>query len=382
MPSPVGFLQDLIRTPSMTFQEAAIANRVIAEMRAVGFDTAWLDARGNAYGYYAGLEPGPVWMLMTHLDHIDIGDLSLWPHPPYDGVLDGGKVWGRGAVDIKGPCATHVYTVATLAANHLRPKHGVIVFVPVEEELGGAGAAFMVDHLPIRTPNGESLDVGACIVGEPSSNRVMLGHRGVARTLVRFHGRAHHASLALKHENPHFDLGRFLNRLEQLQLPQHPVLGPSGISPTIITTDTKSLNLTPNYVELALDWRTTTETEADLNRIVQELTEGLNATFEPFKLWGASENGSIYAPGFITQAADPTVQTLQRTVLEVNPNAPEPGVWRFATDGRFTAAQGIPTIGFGPGDENLAHTTQEHIDVSAMEFHIAVLSRFLLNHTP
>jgi acetylornithine deacetylase/succinyl-diaminopimelate desuccinylase-like protein len=66
----------------------------------------------------------------------------------------------------------------------------------------------------------------------------------------------------------------------------------------------------------------------------------------------------------------------------VNPSAPEPGVWRFATDGRFTAARGIPTIGFGPGDENLAHTTLEHIDVSAMEFHIAVLSRFLLNHTP
>jgi succinyl-diaminopimelate desuccinylase len=382
LPSPVAFLQELIRIPSLTGSEAEIAARVVAEMKSVGFDAAWTDACGNAFGYYRGLEPGPVWMLMTHLDHIDVGDLTLWPHPPMDGVLESGRVWGRGAVDIKGPLAAQVYAVATLAAHGLRPKRGVLVFVPVEEEIGGTGAAFMVDHLPVKTPDFDVLEIGACIVGEPSSNRVMLGHRGVGGTRVRFHGRAHHASLASLSENPHFNLARFLARLEHAELPAHPVLGPSTISPTVITTDTKSLNLTPNTVELFLDWRTTAETPLDMNRILETLTDGLSASFEPIQLWANRGDGGALAPGFYTPPETSVVMALQRAVLEVNPDAPEPGVWRFATDGRFTANRGIPTVGFGPGDENLAHTTQEHIEVAALEFHVAVLSRFVLNQRP
>ncbi len=382
LPSPVAFVRDLIRIPSLTGSEARIAARVLQEMKAVGFDAAWTDGVGNAFGYYAGLEPGPVWMLMTHLDHIDVGDASLWPHPPMDGALDDGKVWGRGAVDIKGPLAAQVYAVAVLAANGLRPRRGVLVFAPVEEEIGGTGAAFMVEHLPVTTPDGERLEIGACIVGEPSSNRVMLGHRGVGGSRVRFHGRAHHASLAALTENPHFELARFLGRLERLELPTHPVLGASTISPTVITSDTKSLNLTPNTIELFLDWRTTTETPEDMNRILTELTDGLNASFEPVQLWANRGEGGALAPGFYTSPEKPVVIALQRALLEVNPDAPEPAVWRFATDGRFTADRGIPTVGFGPGDENLAHTTQEHVEVAALEFHVAVLSAFVLTQTP
>lgn len=382
LPSPVAFLQDLIRIPSLTGFETGIAARLVQEMNDVGFDAAWTDARGNAFGYYAGLEPGPVWMLMTHLDHIDVGELSLWPHPPMDGVLEAGRVWGRGAVDIKGPLAAQVYAVTTMVAHGLRPRRGVLVFSPVEEEVGGTGAKYAVDHLPIRTPKGETLEIGACIVGEPSSNRVMLGHRGVSRTRVRFHGRAHHASLALKAENPHWNLARFLDRLDRLEMAQHDVLGPSGVSPTIITTDTKSQNLTPNLIDLTIDWRTTTEDVAVLTRTFEQLTDGLNASFAPFALWGTGTDSGIHSPGFYTSADAPVVRALQRVLLEVNPEAKDPGVWRFATDGRFLADRGIPTVGFGPGDENLAHTTQEHIEVAALEFHVAVLSRFLLQQTP
>lgn len=382
LPSPIEFLRDLIRIPSMTGSEAEIAVRVVQEMNHVGFDAAWTDGIGNAFGYYAGLEPGPVWMLMTHLDHIDVGDVTLWPHPPMDGVLEAGKVWGRGAVDIKGPLAAQIYAVATLSANGLRPRRGVLVFVPVEEEIGGTGAAFMAQHLPVTAPDAQTLEIGACIVGEPSGNRVMLGHRGVGGTRVRFHGRAHHASFAVYSDNPHFNLARFLDRLEHLELPAHPVLGPSTISPTVISADTKSLNLTPNTIELFLDWRTTTETPDDMNRILEKLIDGLNASFEPIELWANRGDGGALAPGFYTSADTPVVQMLQHAVRAVNPDAPEPGVWRFATDGRFTADRGIPTVGFGPGDENLAHTTREHIEVASLEFHVAVLSAFVLEQTP
>jgi succinyl-diaminopimelate desuccinylase len=388
--SPVPFLQDLIRTPSMPGEEAQIAARVLEEMRKLGFDAAWTDAKGNAFGLYRGTEQtsgrGPAWMLMTHLDHIDVGDLSLWEHPPFAGILEHAGlentvVHGRGAVDIKGPLAAHVYTVANMIARGLRPKRDIVVVAPVFEEVGGEGAEFMCKHLPLQTPDGSSITFGACIVAEPSSNRVMLGHRGVSRATVSFHGEAHHASFGLYDKNPHFALGKFLERLSKFEFPRHPVLGPSSINPTVIHADTASNNLTPNRIDLVLDWRTTSETGDDVREILSSLTQGLNASFESYDDW-QSGPGGLKQPGFYTEVTHPLVHALQAAILEKNPNAPEPGIWQFATDGRHTQAAGIPTVGFGPGDGALAHTTRERINVSEMTWHMEVLEKFLLEHTP
>jgi succinyl-diaminopimelate desuccinylase len=384
--SPIPFLQDLIRTPGMPGEEAQIAARVLEEMRKLGFDAAWTDAKGNALGLYRGLERGPAWMLMTHLDHIDVGDLSLWEHPPFAGILeDAGLetacVHGRGAVDIKGPLAAHVYAVANMIARGLKPKRDIVVVAPVFEEIGGEGAEYMCKHLPLQAPDGSSISFGACIVAEPSSNRVMLGHRGVSRATVSFHGEAHHASFGLYDKNPHFALGKFLERLQHFSFPIHPVLGSSSINPTVIHADTISNNLTPNRIDLVLDWRTTTETGDDVRQILRSLTKDLNATFESYDDWHSGPGG-LKQPGFYTEITHPLVQQLQASVLEKNPNALEPGIWQFATDGRHTQAAGIPTVGFGPGDGSLAHTTRERIEVSAMTWHMEVLEKFLLEHTP
>jgi succinyl-diaminopimelate desuccinylase len=379
--SPVPFLQDLIRTPSMPGEEAQIAARVLEEMRKLGFDAAWTDAKGNAFGLYRGLEQGPAWMLMTHLDHIDVGDLSLWEHPPFAGILEDGIVHGRGAVDIKGQLATHVYTVANMIARGVKPKRDIVVVAPVFEEIGGEGAEYMCKHLPLQTPDGSSITFGACIVAEPSSNRVMLGHRGVSRATVSFHGEAHHASFGLYDKNPHFVLGKFLERLRKFTMHTHPVLGSSTINPTVIYADTVSNNLTPNRIDLVLDWRTTTETGDDVRQILSGLMKDLPATFESYDDWDSGPGG-LKQPGFYTPASNPLVQQLQTAVLEKNPNALEPGIWQFATDGRHTQAAGIPTVGFGPGDGTLAHTTRERIEVAEMTWHMEVLEKFLVKHTP
>jgi succinyl-diaminopimelate desuccinylase len=371
------FLQAILRIESRSGSEGALAARVVQEMQNLGFDAAWTDTRGNAFGVVKGLEAGAAVMLMTHLDHIDVGDLSLWQHPPFAGVLEDGVFHGRGAVDIKGPLAAQVHTLGEMLARGQRPKRHVIVAAPVMEEIGGEGIAFVMDHLPLETPLG-TLEIGACIVGEPSGNRVMLGHRGVCRCTLSFHGRAHHASLGLKTENPHFALAHFLHRLETFQPATHPILGSSTLTPTVIHADTASNNLTPNRIDLTLDWRTTTETGADVKRILETLLEGLNASFVSFDDWHSGEGG-IKHPGFVIEPTHPLVLNLQRVVSDTIPETLEPGIWRFATDGRFTHARGIPTIGFGPGDEGLAHTTRERIGLLEIERHMRALETFLVD---
>jgi succinyl-diaminopimelate desuccinylase len=379
--SVVSFLQDLIRIESLPKQEAAIAARVLIEFRNFGFDEAWKDHYGNVFGLVRGTEPGAGWMLLTHLDQVDVGDHAQWQHPPFSGLLENGVIHGRGAVDIKGPLAAQTHALAAMLERHERPKRNVILCVPVEEETGGWGIAKVVAHLPLETPQHEKLEIGACIVGEPSGNRVMLGHRGVCRCTVFFHGRAHHASLALKDENPHYQMALFLTRLYDLELPSHPILGSSSICPTVIRADTISNNLSPNQIDLTLDWRTTSEDGEDVRRILSALTAGLNASFSSYDNWQGGEDG-IKNPGFYTEPDQPDVLALQKTLLELSPDSPEPGVWNFATDGRYLHHAGIACVGFGPGDQNLAHTTKESIALGELELHMAVLEKFLTEYAP
>jgi acetylornithine deacetylase/succinyl-diaminopimelate desuccinylase-like protein len=376
------FLQEILRIESRSGDEARLAARVVAHMLELGFEAAWVDETGNALGLVRGLERGAGTMLLTHLDHIDVGDLNLWAHPPFAGVLEDCVIHGRGAVDIKGPLVAQIYAVTKLLETGVRPKRDVLVAVPVLEETGGAGmgaltARMTADHT-LETPVG-AIQIGACIVGEPSSNRVMLGHRGVCRSTLSFHGRAHHASLGLKADNPHFALAQFLTRLEAFQPVTHEILGASTLTPTVIHADTRSNNLTPNRIDLTLDWRTTTESGADVRHTLETLLEGLPATFVSFDDWHSGEGG-INHPGFVIEPAHPLVTNLQAAVARVVPNTLEPGIWRFATDGRYTHARGIPTVGFGPGREDLAHTTIERIEVRELETHVKALSQFLLEY--
>ncbi len=371
----IAFLQEILRLESRTYAEAALAARVVSEMQIRNFDAAWIDSTGNALGLVRGSERGAATMLLTHLDHIDVGDTTLWAQPPFAGVLENNMLHGRGAVDIKGPLAAQLFALAGLLEQGLRPKHDVLLAMPVEEEIGGRGMAELVAYLPIKTPVG-LLEVRACVVGEPSGNKVMLGHRGVCRCTVRFHGRAHHASLGLHAENPHFAYATFLERLRLLELPSHPILGRSSISPTTIHADTSSNNLTPNTITLTLDWRTTLEDGAEVRRVLEQLINGLPASCVSFNDWESGEDG-VKNPGFMTEPNNPLVTAIHATRDSLL-GASETGIWQFATDGRWAHKVGIPCVGFGPGAPELAHTTKECISVQQLEDHVQVLQKFLL----
>ena len=111
----IGFCRELIRTPSMSGQEGAIANLTVQKMEKLGYDDALVDGVGNAVGVVKGEDPdAPVYMLNSHLDHVDPGDRSEWKHDPYSGDMEDGKIYGRGASDTKGAFAVQVYAPVVL----------------------------------------------------------------------------------------------------------------------------------------------------------------------------------------------------------------------------------------------------------------------------
>ena len=359
----VAFAQRLIRTPSMPGEEAALAALIAGELGALGYDEVWGDDAGNIYGRVYGRDRSlPALALNTHLDHVDPGDPALWPAPPFAAEIRDGRLIGRGASDIKGPLAVQVYSAPALLRAGERPRRDVVFCGVVQEEVGGAGAIYWAEHL--------DYPVELVILGEPSSNTLAVGHRGIVQFWLTFHGRSAHASAPERADNPNYALAAFLARLEAgaAGLRAHPVLGPTSVSPTIVQVDTTSTNVTPAWTRVLLDFRTSSESVNSLQAFTDNLAGEFPHTLayaegmEPSSL----DNADTLITGFYTPPDSPLVTRVRAALGRGMGREVELTRYRFATDGRHIALHGIPVLGFAPGEETAAHTAGESIALDQM----------------
>lgn len=373
----VAFAQRLIRTPSMPGEEATLAALVADELRALGYDEVWGDAIGNVYGRVHGRDRSlPALALNTHLDHVDPGDPALWLSPPFAAEIHDGRLVGRGAADIKGPLAVQVYSAAGLLRAGDRPRRDVVFCGVVEEEVGGAGAIYWAEHL--------DYPVELVLLGEPSSNTLALGHRGIVQFWLTFHGRSAHASAPERADNPNYALASFLSRLEAAagELRAHPVLGPTTVAPTIVQVDTTSGNVTPAWTRVLLDFRTAAESVAGLRAFIARLAgESPHTLTYAEGMEPLAPNGTeATITGFYTAPESPLVARARAALGRGMGREPELTRYRFATDGRHFAPYGLPVLGFAPGDEEAAHTARESIALDqmaeALRAHVQLLREF------
>lgn len=372
----VDFLQRLIRTPSLPGEEGDLAALVGEEMEALGYDSVEVDEVGNVIGRVTGRGAAPPVMFNTHLDHVDVGDAARWPHPPFGAEIHDDAVWGRGAVDIKGPLAAQVHGVARLTAEDTRPPGDVIVSAVVQEEIGGIGARWLADHLQVPT----------VIVGEPSSNTLRRGHRGRSEIIVHLRGRSVHASVPGKGVNPYYTLAGFLAGLRDLEMATHEDLGASSVAPTLIRTDQTSGNVIPGEIWLTCDWRHIPGESAEdaremLERLLaKSLVDGAEGeivipTYRRRTYTGMELEMRGNNPAYVLPADHPALRAARRIVEPVLGTVDEVGLWRFATDSGHFSAAGMACVGFGPGDELLAHTVNEHLPLSQLATAIEVNAR-------
>lgn len=360
----IDFLQRLIQTPSLPGEEESIARLVKQEMERLMYDDVYIDEAGNVIGYMKGQGTAPAVMFNTHLDHVDVGRHENWPYPPFGGELHDDKIWGRGAVDIKGPLAAQVYGIGSLVAGE-KPPGDVYVSAVVYEEQGGAGARHMAQHL----------DIPLIVIGEPSRNTLRRGHRGRFEFVVHVQGRSAHASAPERGANPLYVISTFLKELHNLSMQTDPDLGPSTVVPTLIRTDQISSNVIPGEVWLTLDWRNIPdESESDIIDALTPLLEtslisGTTGTisvpvFERTCYTGLTMDIPSGMAPFITREEDPALIAASRTLETLWKEPQETYLWQFATDGGNFSRPGVTCIGFAPGDETLAHTVDEHIAIS------------------
>ncbi len=368
----VEFARHLISTPSMPGEEGDIAAVVKKEMEELGYDKVWIDRTGNVIGKINGGD-GPPIMLNGHIDHVDPGPPDGWPYPPFAAQIVNGELWGRGSVDMKGPVASMVYAASLFKHMRLTPPADIYVTAVVMEEIGGIGSKHLTTHLNPKI----------AICGEPSNNTLKRGHRGRIELIVEFMGRSAHASVPHLGANPHYGAAVFLQALAGLSLGQEEMLGQSTVAPTLYQTDQFSPNVIPSLVQLTLDWRNVPSETPEM--IVQKtnalLADALAGTPYAASLkaraaiskkvfttyTGVTEDFPSVFPSFLMPLQHNLVQTAHKTLAEALNRDDGIGVWRFATDGGHLMEAGIPTLGFGPGNDQLAHTNQERIPLTQIE---------------
>jgi putative selenium metabolism hydrolase len=369
--SLIEFTSSIVSTPSLSGEEGDVAAKIIAELKRLAFDDVWTDDVGNIIAKVNGGDARTV-MLNGHMDVVDPGPESGWPYAAYSGKVVDGELWGRGSVDMKGPVAAMIYGAASFKQIGDKPPGDILMTVAVMEEIGGLGSQFMMEKF-----REDGLNVDVAIVGEPSSNQLRLGHRGRIEIQVKFSGRSAHASAPHLGINPHFGAAKFLDMLEQLPLAKDGVLGSATIAPTLYLTDQVSANVIPSEATVFLDWRNVPQESpehavAALETLLSEIQfEGeseVRVTSQDRKTWpGIVRHFASIFPPFSTDPNCKLAQVASGVIAESTGKDASPDVWKFATDGGHISLAGIPVVGFGPGDDRLAHTNQERISIEQLQ---------------
>jgi len=361
------FLKKLIATKSYSRMEKTAAKLVAAEMKKLKYDAVFTDDR---YHNVAGIiGRGKLKILYdAHTDTVTVPDASLWKSGPFTPVVRHGRLYGRGAADDKGSVAAMVYGGGLIAGReHISKNSGdftLMVSASSREEIGETQwLDFIVRKLKFKPD--------FVVIGEPSALKIIVGHKGRAELKISVGGKSVHASVPDEGINAVQRAAELINKISSLN-PQYKtgLLGRPVISVTKIQTPLNaSINTIPDRCEFYID-RRTIETES--RQSVRREIENILAR-PPRKGTARIEYFKFYSP-WIIDRKHPLVRAAVGTFHSLFKSSPQVVTWPFCTNGSFTMGErGIPTIGFGPGEETEAHIIDESVPIEeifkAMDFY-------------
>jgi len=365
------FFQDLVRIPSLSTQEREVAARLAGEMRRVGISDVRVDRIGNVIGRI-GTGGDKKLLFDGHMDTVGVSDPVAWTRDPFGAEIEDGVLYGRGAADMKGALAAMVYAAKMLIDSGVSLDGDLyLVGVVQEEPCEGLAMRVLVEE--------EGLRPCWVVLGEPTNLQVSRGQRGRIEMRVTVQGKACHASAPHLGENAIYGAARIIFGLELVadQLTDDRLLGRGSLAVTQIESTAGSRNAVPDRCAFYIDRRLTLgETEAKALAEVQSviLRESLRAEAEVTEYRATSYTGyetrqRVYHPAWAMEEDHPLVQATVRTVRNTLGYVPRVQEWVFSTDGVYTmGVASIPTVGFGPGEERYAHTSEEQVrldDVAA-----------------
>ncbi|MBZ5726008.1 MAG: YgeY family selenium metabolism-linked hydrolase [Acidobacteriia bacterium] len=371
----VQFLRDLIAIPAESSHEGPVIARIRQEMEKVGFDEVRIDPMGNILGRIGSGKS--VIMMDSHTDTVGVGDPKEWAWDPYRGKVEDGYIYGRGACDQRAGMASMVYAGKLIKELGLAGDYTLYVVGSVQEE--------DCDGLPwLYILKEDGIRPDCVVITEPSSLRIYRGHRGRMEIEVHLRGKSCHASAPERGDNPVYKMSRLVAEVEKLntRLREDPFLGRGTIAVTEIRSLSPSLCAVPGACSIHLDRRLTAgETKESALAEVKALAGAEDAEIEILNYETPSYTGlrypmEKYYPTWVLEESHPLALAAVATYETLWQKPPVVDKWTFSTNGVGSMGlMGVPTIGFGPGEEEVAHSVVERVPirhlVEAAQFYAA-----------
>jgi len=356
-------LLDLVRIPAPSGGEEAAAEWVQVHMQRLGFQHVHRDAWGNVVGTRQGRSDGPTLFLDSHLDVAPVGEEATWRFPPYAGVLEQGRVYGRGAADTHASLVAMLVAVASLPAQDLCGRV-VLAATVLEETLTGAAVATLLDEYRPQI----------FITGEPTGLQLATAQKGRATLEILAEGRAAHTSHPEQGVNAILRMLEALRRIDALPRKRDAILGDEIFTVTeIISQPYPNITLVPygcrsRLVARLLPHESRESLMERLQAVLGSL-EGVDVYFARLRqqtYTGLDVEVEDFLPGWCLPQDNPwekrILSAFQRYGLPTQTMAAH-----FGTNASAAAQRGIPCFIYGPGNLIQAHAVDEWVAVQQVE---------------
>ena len=380
-------LKQLIACRSLSGEEQGVTAILATYLKNNGFETAEIDRFGSIVAGVKGEEAGKRILFDGHVDTVPAENASDWTTPPFEPTIRDGKLYGRGTSDMKGADAAFAVAAAQYLRETGKAFRGELWFAGVvQEECFEGVCAREVDA---------RVHPDLVIIGEASEGNLKLSQRGRAEIVLETFGVPCHSANPEKGVNAAAAMCRLITEILKLPVTHDARMVGDGI---LVLTDLHSepypgASVVPHYCKATFDRRllvgeTRESVLAPIQRIIEEqmkLDPTLKAKVSyPTGSATCATGETVVAERFFAPwwfAPDETTLAVQKA-MEARGYRPKLTGYSFCTNGSYYAGEaGIPTFGFGPSRENLAHTVDEYVALDdlygAVDCYLAALHALL-----
>jgi putative selenium metabolism hydrolase len=356
----VEFTRAIVRTKSISAEEGDVIKLMTKEMERLRYDSIVVDEAGSLIGIVEGDRPGPTILLDGHCDTVDANKAD-WIHDPWGADIENGRIYGRGTADMKGSLAAMIHAVGKIDRAKIRGR--IALSATVSEEVAeGCALEKVMDFV---RPD-------YVVIGEATRLAIDRGGRGRAEIHLKSFGTSAHSSSPQAGHCAVTDMLELVHAIARHPRKTDPVLGPGSMVLTdIISEPYPGHSVIPYRCRTTYDRRLLVgESDASVAEELKALCaiegarfEASIAVLEEKTCTGHTFVGKKFFPAWILSEDHPLVGAALRGLKSVGIEAAL-GAYRFCTNAAYSAGRaGIPTIGFGIGREEDAHTVDESIAI-------------------
>lgn len=365
----IPFTQQVIRAKSLSGEEQEAASIIKKKMLELGYDEVWIDDYGSVIGKVNGTGEGPSILFDGHIDTVPVNSPEKWKHDPFGAEIENGKMYGRGTTDMKAAVCAAVLAIGEIARDvkhsRKRPKGDIYVSGTVFEEVfEGIALGKVLD----------TINPDYVVIMESTALNINIGQRGRAEINIVSHGKSAHSSNPDVGLNAVYEMNPVISNLIAMPPTEHQRLG-KGISVVtdMISSPYPGASVVPDLCKITIDRRLLTgEDEAFvLEQYKQILPTGgsyeiriAEAELECYS--GKRLGGKRFFPAWLMDE-DHVLVSSAMTALQSMGKDPKLSVYSFCTNGSYSAGTAnIPTIGYGPSYEHVAHIVDEYIELDQL----------------